>query len=551
MTKKIFQSILLASAAMMLACITLFTGVLYNYFGDLQAQQLQNLLHLAAAGVEMQGISYLQSAQTDSCRLTLIDSDGTVLYDSVTDPAAMENHAQRQEIAQALVDGTGQSARYSATLTQQTRYFAQLLSNQTVLRVSVSRRTVWALVLSCLQPLCTIAAVALIVSAILANRLSRNIVRPLEAIDLDQPLEGDSYVELAPLLGRLEQQHRQIRSQQSRLEKSRQEFCAVVGSMTEGLVLLNTEKTILSINPAAQSFFGASEDFTGRHFVDLERDAQIGKSLEAALTDGHSELTVSRSGREYRLRASRVPGQGQPSGVVLLIFDVTEQVFAERNRREFTANVSHELKTPLQSIMGCAELMENGLVRTEDVPKFLSQIRTQSARLVSLIDDIIRLSQLDEKAALPVEEIDLPKLITQQIQILSGPAQRRQISIQSSLEPLTLTAPRPLVQEIVNNLLDNAIKYNLDGGSVTVRCARQDNTAVLCVEDTGIGIPPEHQSRIFERFYRVDKSHSRQIGGTGLGLSIVKHAVLDLNGNIALSSCPGKGTAVTVTLPLA
>ena len=549
MTKKIFQSVLLACTAVMIACISLFLGVLYNYYGGLQATQLEQELGMACVGVQQQGEGYLQALDDSGCRLTWIAADGTVLYDTTTEASTMENHAAREEISQALSTGFGESARYSATLTRQTRYFARLMEDGTVLRISDSRMTVWALALASIQPICVILAIALILSGLLAARLSRNIVQPLEAIDLDRPLEADAYEELAPLLGRLEQQHRQIRNQQQHLEDREREFRAVADNMTEGLVLLSASGTILSINHAARRFFGSTDDCTGQDFITLDRSRDIEDTIREAELSGSAERILSRGGREYQLVVSRVEEGGQESGVVLLIFDVTEKVFAERNRREFTANVSHELKTPLQSIMGSAELLENGLVRPEDTQMFLRRIREQSARLVRLIDDIIHLSQLDEKAELPVERISLEELAKQEIQSLSPAAEAQNITISCDASPVCITAPRPLLHEILYNLLDNAIKYNVPGGKVSLEIARKGENVELTVRDTGIGIPPEHQSRIFERFYRVDKSHSRQIGGTGLGLSIVKHAVLDLGGEVSVQSAPGEGTAIRVRLP--
>lgn len=549
MTKKIFQSVLLACTAVMIACICLFLGVLYNYYGDLQATQLEQELGMACVGVQQQGEGYLQALDDSGCRLTWIAADGTVLYDTTTEASTMENHAAREEISQALSTGFGESARYSATLTRQTRYFARLMEDGTVLRISDSRMTVWALALASIQPICVILAIALILSGLLAARLSRNIVQPLEAIDLDRPLEADAYEELAPLLGRLEQQHRQIRNQQQHLEDREREFRAVADNMTEGLVLLSASGTILSINHAARRFFGSTDDCTGQDFITLDRSRDIEDTIREAELSGSAERILSRGGREYQLVVSRVEEGGRESGVVLLIFDVTEKVFAERNRREFTANVSHELKTPLQSIMGSAELLENGLVRPEDTQVFLRRIREQSARLVRLIDDIIHLSQLDEKAELPVERISLEELAKQEIQSLSPAAEAQNITISCDASPVCITAPRPLLHEILYNLLDNAIKYNVPGGKVSLEIARKGENVELTVRDTGIGIPPEHQSRIFERFYRVDKSHSRQIGGTGLGLSIVKHAVLDLGGEVSVQSAPGEGTAILVRLP--
>lgn len=547
MTKKVFRSIFVVAIAMMLACMTLFMGVLYNYYGDLQTAQLRTELSLTSDAVEKNGLEYLNALDGNNCRLTWVAQDGTVLYDSQGIAQQMENHAGRAEIAQAFRTGTGESARYSATLMEETRYYAERLSDGTVLRVSVSRMTVLALVLAMLQPICIILTIALALSGILASRLSKKIVKPLNAINLEQPLENDVYDELSPVLTRLEQQHRQIRYQQEELEERESEFLTVTRSMNEGLVLLNPKGTILSMNPAAAAFLGG--DCTEKDFLSVERDHEINSMIEQALSCGKAELQLSRNGRAYQLNASRIAPDGTTSGAVILIFDITEKVFAERNRREFTANVSHELKTPLQTILGSAELIENGLVKPEDMAQFARSIRAEASRLVALIDDIIRLSQLDEKAALPTEQIDLPAFIEQQIALLMPAAQARHITLAVHAEPVCVAAPSQLIHEIVYNLCENAIKYNVEGGSVTVTVCAHEALAQIRVEDTGIGIPAEHLPRIFERFYRVDKSHSKQIGGTGLGLSIVKHAVQHLNGKIDVKSELGVGTSITVEIP--
>lgn len=543
MTKRIFKSILLVALAVLLACFGLFMGVLYNYFGAVQAEQLKTELTLASQGVERNGLAYLEGLADAGSRLTWVDAEGNVLFDSQSDPEHMENHSQRKEIQQALAQGTGESARYSTTLTEQTLYYANRLRDGSVLRISVSRRTTLSLVLSMLQPLFMVLTVALVLSGILAARLSKKIVQPLEAINSEQPMESSTYEELAPILNHMEEQHNLIRTQQEELEERQREFYSIISKMNEGLVLLNEKGLILSMNPAAAQFFGTDENSAGRDFSSVESSADITNAIENAKQTGYAELQISRDGREYLLRASHA--EASVSGIVLLIFDITERVFAERNRREFTANVSHELKTPLQAIMGSAELLENNLVKPEDIPTFVSRIRSEASRLVTLIEDIIRLSQLDEKTELPMEDVELLELVSNEAASLQGLAQDRHITLAVQGEPVRIRGVRQLLHEIVYNLCENAIKYNVDGGSVTVTVGK----TFLCVKDTGIGIAAEHQSRIFERFYRVDKSHSRQNGGTGLGLSIVKHAVEVMNGQIKLDSQPGVGTQITVSFP--
>ena len=560
MTKKIFKSILSVALVILLSSLVMIIGVLYDYFRGVQKNQLRTELAFAAEGVEDSGVSYLEGLNDDSCRITLVGEDGTVLYDSVESAEKMGNHADREEIKEAREYGTGEASRYSSTLTEQTIYIAKLLSDGSVLRVSVSHATVPALVFGMLQPLIVVLLLAFILSSVLAHRLSEKIVEPLSAIDLDKPLENNTYDELAPVLSHIEKQHRQIARQMYDLDRSRSEFEAVTHNMKEGLVLTSERGEIISINPSAASFFlGVKPDSAefyehekgciGKDFLTLDRSRETHELIERAQANGEAESRVSRWGREYQLNASRVLSDGKFTGIVLLIFDVTDKVFAERNRREFTANVSHELKTPLQSIMGSAELIENGLVKPEDMKDFSDRIYKEAARLLTLIEDIIRLSQLDENVELAWENLDIAKMASDTAALLRDTAEKKNVKINLDCEPTEIYGVRQLYSEIIYNLCENAIKYNKDGGSVTVSTHPKNGGIELTVSDTGIGIPPEHQSRVFERFYRVDKSHSKATGGTGLGLSIVKHAVQYLGGQIDLTSRVGEGTKITVFFP--
>ena len=550
MTKKIFRSMILTAGAVLLASMVIIMGCLYEYFCGVQEQQLKDELSLAASAMErLDGQSYLTSLRSDRYRLTWVAADGTVLYDTQADAGTMENHIQRQEIQQALLAGHGESSRYSATLLEKTLYQAQRLNDGTVLRISISRATAGVLVLGMLQPFLVVLVVALALSALLARRLAQHIVKPLNELDLEHPLDNDTYEELSPLLGRINQQRRQIDAQVQELRRKQDEFEQITGSMKEGLVLLNEAGVILSINPAARGLFHTDVACLGQDFLTIERSTEVSHALETAMAQGHSEIHTERDGREYQLDISRIGSEGDITGAVVLAFDVTEQALAQRNRREFTANVSHELKTPLQSIMGSAELMENGLVKPEDMPVFVGRIRSEAARLVTLIEDIIRLSQLDEGVELPTESVALRPLAEETVSSLHDAAAAKNVTLSVTGEAVTVRSVRRLLSEILYNLCDNAIKYNVPNGSVTVTLSPTANGAALTVSDTGIGIPPEHQSRVFERFYRVDKSHSRQSGGTGLGLSIVKHAVQDLGGAIHLDSTPGQGTSIRVTIP--
>lgn len=546
MTKKIFQSILLVAGCVLLASLLIIMGFLYDYFGGVEENQLRDELSLAAAAVEDGGTDYLSRLTADRYRLTWIAADGSVLYDTKTNAESLENHASRAEVSQALATGTGESTRYSSTLMEKTMYYAQRLDDGTVLRISISRATVGMIAVGMIQPLLIVLIVALILSGLLARRLSRRIVDPLNSLDLEHPLDNDAYEELSPLLKRIHHQHVEIQTQ---LREKTDEFTQITGSMREGLVLLDEHGSILSINAAAQALFGADAQCVGRDFLTIERSHEISAAIQAAAADGHSEVRAERAGHVYQFDISRITSDGKFLGTVILAFDITEQEFAERNRREFTANVSHELKTPLQGIIGSAELIENGMVKPEDLPRFVGHIHAEAARLVTLIDDIIRLSQLDEGDAMPTEPVDLLAVSQEAAENLHDAAAARNVTVSVTGQPAVLPGVRRLIYEIVYNLCDNAIKYNRDGGRVDVTVAADAGGSSITVADTGIGIAPEHQARVFERFYRVDKSHSKASGGTGLGLSIVKHAVQYHHGRIELESTPGTGTTIRVVFP--
>lgn len=549
MIKKIFHSIFLVAIVVFLACFALTLAVLGNYFSDVQYGKLKDQTELASCGVAMGGLEYLNGIQSDEYRITWIAEDGSVLFDNAADAALMDNHADREEVDAAKKAGVGESERYSSTLATKTLNRAVKLDDGSILRISVVQNTVLSLIYGMIQPILFVVILALVLSLVLAHQLSKRIVGPLNSIDLEHPMENTAYDELAPLLARLEHQHREILYQKDELRRKQDEFDMVTDSMTEGLVLLDAEGAVLSINAAARHIFGAERRCVGRDFLTVDRSLSLQNVIRAALNGHHGELVIERNDSEYQIKANTIFREGAVGGAVLLIFDVSGENQAEQQRREFTANVSHELKSPLQTIMGSAELLENGLVKTEDFPKFIGRIHSEAERLMVLIDDIIRLSQLDEGGELPFEELDLLALAEETVDSLSEKAVKGDMTIAVAGKSVKLRGIRPLIGEILYNLCDNALKYNKKYGTVTVIVGEEEGCAVLTVADTGIGISEEHLDRIFERFYRVDKSHSRETGGTGLGLSIVKHAVRLHNGAIHVRSDEGKGTTFTVRFP--
>ena len=553
MSKRIFRSTLAIAAAVLLANLIIILGCLYDYFGTVQANQLKDELRLAAYAVEESGQAYLERLTardyrytwTPEYRLTWVASDGSVLFDTEEPAEQMENHGNRMEIQEAFAKGESSSVRYSSTWAERTLYYARALNNGTVLRISIRQVTVLALVLALLQPVSVVGILAVILSAVLANRMSKRIVQPLNSLDLDHPLENDVYEELSPLLRRIQQQRGQISAQLRELRARTDEFEQITRSMNEGLVVMDQKGTILSINPAAQKLFGTDRSCVRTDFLTVERSHEMSRAILTALEQGHSEIRAERNGREIQFDISRIESDGAVIGTVLLAFDVTEQAFAERNRREFTANVSHELKTPLQSITGSAELLENGLVKQEDVPRFVGVIRTEAARLVALVEDIIHLSRLDEGSAPAAEGVNLLELADSVASALRGRAEARHVSLSVTGKDSMVNGVRSFLYEMLYNLVDNAIQYNIDGGKVKIAVSACDSTAVVSVKDTGIGIPPEYQDRVFERFFRVDKS--RASGGTGLGLSIVKHIAQYHRAEIQLESGAGIGTSIQIS----
>lgn len=547
MTKRIFQTILVVALCVFLASAFLYMAVLYDYFTTVQQKQLRAQLDLAGQGVLREGSSFFEELPVENYRLTWIGTDGSVLFDSASDAQGMENHFAREEVKQALAEGYGESSRYSSTLTERYLYSAKRLPDGTVLRIAVTQNSIWILTLGMVQPICVIIAIAALLSILLALRLSKKIVEPLNKLNLEDPLSNNGYSELTPLLRRMDLQQRQIKNQTNQLKRKQNEFESLIRGMAEGIVLLDSQGFILSINPAAEKLFPGT---VGDSILAVDRGMTLSSLFDAAQSGRYAESISSIENRTYQLSANPVIQDGKSYGVVLLMLDVTDKAQAEQLRREFTANVSHELKTPLHTISGCAELLAEGLVKPEDVPEFSRRICTETRRMIQLVEDIIKLSHLDEGAEdMKWEDADLLALAEKTVAALASDAERSGVKMTVCGDGAILHGVPQLLESIIYNLCDNAIKYNRRGGSVRVTVANGTDFVTLSVADTGIGIPAEHQERIFERFYRVDKSHSKEIGGTGLGLSIVKHAARLHGAAVEVDSTPGQGTTITVKFP--
>lgn len=552
MTKRIFRNILAVAVYVFLAAAVIFMTVLYDYFSASLQNQMKSQIDLAAQGVSHEGLAYFDGMDAGEYRITWIGTDGGVLYDSASDIQEMENHFKREEVKEALSEGYGESSRYSATLTERYFYSAKRLPDGTVLRISVAQNSQIMLLFNMLQPVCLMLAIAAVLSVVLASRLSQNIVKPLNELDLDEPLSNDGYEELSPLLHRIDMQQRQIRNQRSQLKQKQNEFETLTGGMAEGIVLLDGKGFIVSINPAAEGLLlPAGSTAVGKNILSMNDSPELFCLLDMAAGGSYDEKKMALKTGIYRISATPVMEGKKIHGVVLLLLDITEKEKAEEIRREFTANVSHELKTPLQTISGCAELLADGVVKPGDVQGFSKKIYAQAKRMIRLVDDIIGLSHLDEGADdMTWENIDLLAISENVAASLSSEAAKNGVVIETEGEHVCLYGIPQLVESIVYNLCDNAVKYNRRDGAVRLSVKREDTSVVLSVSDTGIGIPAEDKDRIFERFYRVDKSRSKEIGGTGLGLSIVKHAARLHGADITVDSVPEEGTIVTVKFKL-
>ena len=547
MTGKILRISYLVAISALLASALLFFGVMYRDYEDGAFARLRAEAAAIAQGLDAVGSDYFDSFAPDD-RVTWIAANGTVLYDSAAPAQLLESHAGREEIDQALQTGEAQTSRYSKTLLQRTFYYAKLLEGGTVLRVSCTQNSLPAMILMLLTPFLWVATLVLILCGVLSYRLARQITKPLNAINPDNPAPLPSYPELTPLFDKLREQNRTIGKQMNELQLRQREFTAITENMREGFLLVDCKMHVLSSNHSALEVLGGRELKPGCLLYDAECSQEIFDAVDTALSGSHAELLLTIDETSWQVLANPVVASGQVAGAVVLFMDVTEREQRERLRREFSANVSHELKTPLTSISGFAELMKEGLVPPEKIPEFSGDIYKESLRLIGLVNDIIQLSRLDENSTqFQRAPVDLYDLCAQSIERLSTVAARQSVTLALTGEHAEIMGVEQLLKEMIYNLLDNAIKYNVPGGSVTASVRKSAGRTILSVSDTGIGIPYAHQPRVFERFYRVDKSHSKEVGGTGLGLSIVRHAAQYHGARLELKSQPGKGTTITVT----
>lgn len=550
MTKKIFKSIMFVCALVLAVGLAAVMGILYSNFDGQMRKELSKEATYLAYGVEQQGLDYLKNIKDKSARITYIDQDGTVLFDNKADVSEMKNHSDRTEFQKAEKYGAGESSRYSDTLSEKTIYYALRLKDGTVLRVSSTQDSVLALVENLIFPLCGLLCLMLILSGIMASAISKRIVKPINELDLEHPEENQIYEELSPLLSKIHRQNREIQNQLELAKQQQQEFSLITENMQEGLIVIDKYTMILSANSSAWNLFRMDKVRQGESVYCLDRAEDFRHAIEHVLEGEHEELVLKLNGSDIQLIANPVVRGQKTEGAVILLVDVTEKLERENLRREFSANVSHELKTPLTSISGFAEIIQGGFVKDEDIPKFAGRIYKESQRLLQLVEDVIQISQLDEEKTPYIwEPVDVYQVCKNAFDSLKEKAYKMNVHLYICGESMKMEAIRTLLEEAVYNVCDNAIKYNRNDGSVSIFLEQTAQEVQIVVKDTGIGIPREDQDRVFERFYRVDKSHSKEIGGTGLGLSIVKHAVSTLNGSVGLRSEVGSGTEVTLRFP--
>lgn len=550
MKNKIFRALVaLAAMAVLLASLLITFVVSQDFFNETKKELSQEARYISM-GLASGGDDYLNkiaAENTGDVRVTLIDSDGTVLFDNRAEATTLENHAMRREVMEAIASGSGEEERFSDTLDKTTYYYAVRLEDGKILRLS---RTIDSIYKSVMQMTPFMLGIVILVAAlasVVARRLTKNLVQPLDDVNLDEPLDNDTYDELAPFLTRIAKQKRQLSKNLAKLRSKQEELTIITNNMNEGMVLLNGHQNVLFINESAAKIFGFdAKDVIGKNILTVDRAQEVQDLLQKVAAAGSGEGLYERDKRFYQLSGSSVNG----SGSVILIYDVTEKMAAEQMRREFSANVSHELKTPLQSILGYAEIMKNGLVRDEDKQRFLERIHAEAENMIELIQQIMELSRLDEnKSVGDFVDVDLYAMAQNIAARLKYKADKRDITLDVAGSNAVVCGVQSVLSEVVYNLVDNAIKYNKDNGCVSVKVADGADEVTVSVSDTGIGIGAADRERVFERFYRADKSHNKETGGTGLGLSIVKHGVLYHKGRVDLESELGKGTTITIVLP--
>ena len=550
MTKKIFKSTVLVSAMILILGSALVMGILYRYFGKQLDGELEKEASYLAYGVEQSGVNYLEHLKQKDARITYIDASGNVLYDSQADISSMENHSDRKEFEEAVQKGHGYAERMSSTLSEKTVYYARKLTDGTVLRVAAVHSSILALMLQLLPSVIGVAIVMLILAGIAAARISAKIVEPINTLDLDHPEDNQIYEEVGPLLSRIHKQNYQIQMQLETARRNQEEFQIITENMQEGLLVIDAYTMILSGNSSVWRMFQLREPKTGESVYSLDRNEDFRKVVEDVLKGQHGSAMLQLDGEYVQLIANPVSRDGRVVGAVLLLVNETEKVERENLRREFSANVSHELKTPLTSISGFAEIIQDGMVQGEDVQKFAGRIYREAQRLIQLVEDTIKISQLDEgENPYEWEKVDAYAVVKNVCGNLRDIAAKKNVHFFIDGEKLIFCTVKPILEEVIYNLCDNGIKYNREDGTVSIHLQELKDSVEIRVKDNGIGIPREDCSRVFERFYRVDKSHSKAIGGTGLGLSIVKHGVTFLGGTLKMLSEEGKGTEITMTFP--
>lgn len=550
MSKKIFKYIMLVSSLITVLGLAFVVGILYHYFQGQLMDELKKEAVYISRGVESAGVDYLQQLNAEDSRITYVDESGKVIYDNEANVESMDNHGHRKEIREAEINGEGADERMSSTLSEKTMYYAVRLENGNVLRVSSNQASVWMLLLQLLPPFVTVLILMLLLSGVFASRLSGKVVEPLNGLDLEHPDENDAYDEVQPLLSKIGRQSRQIRLQLEAARRQQKEFSIITENMQEGLLVIDRYTMVLSVNSSVGKLLKVKEIKTGESVYLLNRSEEFRGVVGQVLEGNHENKILRLDGSEIQVIANPVTRENKTEGAVILLVDVTEKVEREQLRREFSANVSHELKTPLTSISGFAEIMQDGFVKDEDVKVFAGRIYKEAQRLIRLVGDVIRISRLDE-GGLPYqwEKLDLYSLTHDIFSTLHEAAEKQEVHMYMEGGSTVLDTVPTIMEEVLYNVCDNAVKYNRRGGEVFVRLKDGEDTVHVNVRDTGIGIPKEDQERIFERFYRVDKSHSKEIGGTGLGLSIVKHGVKTLNGRLWLNSEPGQGTEIIMEFP--